>query len=465
MIKLLLRLITLATFLCVFGTVVLFIALTSLGWIDLQRIAPGLPEPPPIDTERIPGDPFGSINVPENLRPGEAIPLRGMVQRQSLLADVPVPQQISTNPAVVGTNFFLAIAMMLIFGITSSILGNMLRDEEPRIQKWLKAFGISKLVHSLKGFFSWTVSGGVRRGCLTLPLVLLIFALYGVIFAFLDEGSTLFSRQGALLAVTLAFSVGLVSFSGDIARRIAARFWREQSSFHVYPVNLVIAAATVVLSRVVHLTPGIVFGTPGGANVEETSNPEKQARRDVTLSVLSIAVLAILGTLGWASTGVVVSSLDVVLENRVAMVVAGILNVITNLGLAIFLIALETSFYEMLPFAYSSGRPIFERNKFLWVVMFLPISFLFAHAVANPQYGFLDSFAESNVRFLWFTMAVMVGVTFSLWFYFKFVDDMLQEWMGLKRRPRTRQSMPPAPPGDYYPPPNSYDDPSSGRYG
>jgi len=162
----------------------------------------------------------------------------------------------------------------------------------------------------------------------------------------------------------------------------------------------------------------------------------------------------------------VVSSLDVMLENRVAMVVAGILSVVTNLGLAIFLIALETSFYEMLPFAYSSGRPIFDRSKFLWALMFLPIAFFFAHAVANPQYGFLDSFAASNVRFLWFMMAVMVGITFSLWFYFKFIDDMLQEWMGLKRRPRARRAAPPMPPADnYYPPPDSYDDPSSGRYG
>jgi hypothetical protein len=433
-------------FACLFLTVAAFVLLNATGWIDARTIFPGLPEPPPIDTGGLPGDPFGQFEIPEEIRPGEAIPLRGMVQPRPLFGQVPVPQQLSTEPRVVGANLFLAILMALVFGATSSILSNMLRDEEPRIQAWLRALGITQLVEWIRGLFGWTLSRGIRRGCLTLPLVLLIFGLYGIIFAFLERGTSIFSREGALLAVTLAFSVGLVSFAGDFARRLVAWLYRERSSFNLYPVNLVIAAATVALSRIVNLSPGIVFGTPGGADIEDSGNPAKEERRNRALGITTILTLVVIGGLGWAATGVVVNMLDVPFEGRVAQVVARALTGATNLGLAIFLVALQTSFFELLPYAYSSGQPIFRWSKIVWVLFFTPIAFLFAHALLNPQYGFLDSFRESEVRFLWLVMLLLVAVTAALWFYFNVIDDVLKEWAGINRPRRTPQQYPPYPP-------------------
>jgi hypothetical protein len=187
---------------------------------------------------------------------------------------------------------------------------------------------------------------------------------------------------------------------------------------------------------VVNLSPGIVFGTPGGADIDPVPNAADQLRRDVALALLTILILVILGGSGWAVTGFVVSALDTTMEYRIAAVVARILSGVTNLGLAVFLIALQTSFFEMLPFAYNSGQPVFKWNKLVWGLVFLPIGFMFAHALLNPQYGFLDSFAEADVRFLWFMMVLLVGITVLLWFYFNVIDDILQEWAGLKRPAR-----------------------------
>src|SRR5690606_39768126 len=66
-----------------------------------------------------------------------------------------------------------------------------------------------------------------------------------LIFAFLEEGTSILTREGAFLAVMMAFTVGLVSFSGDIARRIAGRIWHSDSRFQLYPINLGIAVVTV----------------------------------------------------------------------------------------------------------------------------------------------------------------------------------------------------------------------------
>jgi hypothetical protein len=83
-------------------------------------------------------------------------------------------------------------------------------------------------------------------------------------------------------------------------------------------------------------------------------------------------------------------------------------------------------------------------------VLFVPVAFLFNHALLNPQSGFVDSFLESNVRFLWFVLFALVGVTAGLWFYFNVVDDVLQEWFGIKPAPaRPGEGYPPPPPGTY----------------
>src|SRR5690606_20496689 len=79
------------------------------------------------------------ITAPEVFQPGEPVVLARTVTRRPLTAQVPAPQQVSAEPEVVGTNMFYAILMALIFGATSTMLGDMLRDEEPRIRAWLRA--------------------------------------------------------------------------------------------------------------------------------------------------------------------------------------------------------------------------------------------------------------------------------------------------------------------------------------
>ncbi|MEJ2151058.1 MAG: hypothetical protein P8Z40_16525, partial [Chloroflexota bacterium] len=299
--------------------------------------------------------------------------------------------------------------------------------------------------------FRWGTSRGVRRGCLTLPLIVAIIALYGILFAFLQAGTSIFSRDGVFLAMTMAVSVGLVSFAGDVARRFLGRLWHTRSSFNLYPVNLLVAFATVVASRLLVLHPGIVFGTPGGADMDLPEGSQG-ARREVAIAFATLALLALIGGAGWVLSGAVLSLLDVPFNARVVEIAAGLLGAGQNLSLAVFLVALETMFFEMIPLAYTDGQTIFKWSKIGWAILFVPVAFLFNHALLNPQSGFLDSFQESNVRFLWFLLFALVGVTAGLWFYFNVMDDVLQEWFGIKPSPARSSGgypPPPPPPGTY----------------
>jgi hypothetical protein len=458
MVKLIGKLVSFVIFACLFVSAIAGILAISTGLVDLRKFFPDLPEPPQIETGSLPvpeGVSFPElpgITVPQNLRPGEGILLGEEVQPRPLLTSVPAPQQLSSEPEVIGTNVFLAILMALIFGATSTILGNMLRDEEQRIQTWLRALGIQKLFGWVGKAFQWTLGGAVSQGCLTIPLVIIIFACYGIIFAILEEGTSVFSQQGAFLAVTMAITAGLVSFSGDIARRIMGWLWHKKSRFNIYPVNLTVAIATVVFSRLLHLTPGIAFGTPGGADVDMPGDKEPQ--REAVLALVTLAVLSVLGGAGWALSGFIFSLLGAPIEEHLVSIVANIVRPVQDISLALFLVAIETIFFETMPLAYSGGKSILQWSKIVWAIVFIPIAFLFNHTLLNPQSGFLDSFLVSNVRFMWFFLIMMVGITAGLWFYFNVVDDVLQEFVGIKPQRRT----PPPPP------PPTYDNWGQGGY-
>jgi hypothetical protein len=449
--KMLKRLLGLGAFLVTFGCAAIVVFVLSTGLVDPAQFVPtggGIQAPTPGEGQGgLPTPP--EVEVP-TIAPGETGTLADQVQPRTLLRDVPAsPLDLSREPRVIGTNFFLAVLMALIFGATSTMLGNMLRDEEETIQGWLSKLGILKLFS--KGAW-WGARRAVAQGCLTLPLIVLIFALYGIIFAFLERGTSILSQEGAFLAVTLAFSVGLVSLSGDVAQRFVARLWREKSKFRIYPANLLIAAVTTATSRFLVLNPGIVFGAPGGVDVKLD---ESRRGRRVTLAFATLTSVTLLGGLGWAVSSGVRVAVSQAVDTRVHDLAVPLLTAAQNASLSVFLIAMETLFFEMLPLASGLGQVFYRWSKFAWVILFAPIAFLFNHALLNPQSGFLESFQVSNVRFMWLMLFALVGITATLWFYF----NVLREMFGGPSKP------PPPPPPPAYPPPAPPTQPHPPYYG
>lgn len=446
--KLIGKMVGFAIFALTFVCALVAVLAASTGVVDVYAVFPNAPRPPVTPGENLPGVEAGDLpglptfdlpgpdelNLPGGLVSGEQVVLAGRVARRPLMQRIPAPQQLSSDPRVVGANAFYAALMALVFGATSTLLNNMLRDEEPRIRAWLRTLGVERLVGWVGGTFNWALGRAVQRGCLTLPLVALIFALYGIIFAFLERGTGILSRDGAFLAVTMAFSVGLISFGGDVARRMAGRFWGRDSRFNLYPANLLVAAGSVALTRLLNLSPGIVFGTPGGADVDLPAGEDKAARREGLLGTLELVIVAVLAGIGWAVSGAVLGALAIPVAAQAADVLSRLLSAAQNVGLAVFFVGLETLFFELLPLAYGTGRSILRWSKPVWAALFMPVAFLFNHALLNPQSGFLDSFLISNVRFLWFVLFILVAITAGLWFYFNVLDDALKEWAGVRPR-------------------------------
>src|SRR5690349_14022989 len=91
-----------------------------------------IPTPISIGPTPIPGaavQPAPSVNGPA--------PLNSVIVKRRLFQDIPVPQEISRRPEVVGTNIVLAIVLALALGIIAAVLNSIIRAHEENFANWL----------------------------------------------------------------------------------------------------------------------------------------------------------------------------------------------------------------------------------------------------------------------------------------------------------------------------------------
>jgi hypothetical protein len=348
----------------------------------------------------------GMINPPAaEIR--DPAPLNSVVAKRPLFDTVPLPQELSQHPNVIATNLFLALLLVIGIGSVNAVLHKLWKRHDSTLRGW---------------FPKWLVrntSYPIRRGCLGLPVIMLVFALYGIIFAFLEPGTDLFSPAGIQLALILAISVGLVSFGGDMARRWVARFWPRRENYGLYPANLLIALLTTLFSRSVGLTPGILFGVPGGADIDLDN--EQPQTREIVLSLVTLIAVVLVGTLGWALAGGIVEAGKTNLQPASLIYLGPIAQLFQTLGLAIFVVAVQTAFFEMLPLTARSGSRLFRWNPLIWAVLLLPIAFVFAHTILNPNGDFQVAFNTPTVQVAVILLDVLTTLTLILWLYFALI--------------------------------------------
>lgn len=345
--------------------------------------------------------------------------LNDVVKKREIFQDVRLPNEVSTEPTVVGTNVSLAIFFAIIFGLLSTLLNNLLRDQEEELQAWLRYFYLDRIFLPLRAA-RFIGDQDVRRGCLSAPIIVAVFAAYGIIFAFLEPGTNILSPAGFQLAIIMAMSVGLISLAGDVAQRQVARIWRKTSRFGVYPANLTVAVITTAFSRITHLTPGIMFGTPGGVDVDK--GDDEPRFRDAILALTTLSVVFVFGVLGWGITELLRAAGDKTLSGEQLEFSAPLAQLGLALGLALFVVAIETAFFEMVPMSMTMGTQIFRWNPLVWVAGFLPVFFIFTHTLLNPEGEYLEAFEQTPVAMLTIGVVILLMMLGGLWILFKFFD-------------------------------------------
>ena len=243
---------------------------------------------------------------------------------------------------------------------------------------------------------------------MTAARLALAVALVALISAFLNPDLSL-SLEGlaVYLGFLLAIAIVLISFElpGLILHRRQAG---ETGRLRVLPWAIVIAAVFVLVSRLVQLQPGYLYGVVLGIIFLQAVSQRDEGREAGAGAAWTfvVAVAAWWG-LGWVrGLGLPEGDLVViVLETALAAVVVA---------------GLEAVAFGLMPFRFMPGWVIYRWRRPVWAVLFGVSVFAFIHILIGPNTGYLSDLSISALMAALGVFAFFGAFSILFWAYFRF---------------------------------------------
>lgn len=318
---------------------------------------------------------------------------------------IPTPLDISLEPEVIGTNVLLAALLMIPFALANEGFNRMLEERWNRrtgkrpppiwfrkVQKWF----IILPADSPKGRLTFRV--GLR--------VLILTLVYGLLFSLLDSTWKPFSKEGTLLFISMAITYGVVGMIDDFLQWRKLRKWKLPVRTTLSSSNLLMALASISISRFLYLIPGLMFGTPELLRIDEGEIPPKKQRKLLGISVLTFTTI---GLAAWFLTLCTRQILGTSIENPVAS--SAIVGFLEALLLITFAVVIENFFVQLLGFQGTFGQILKQYNRPLWLAALIAVTFIFIHTLINPRSGLTNALQKGNVIvFIGVVVSFIIGV-------------------------------------------------------
>jgi hypothetical protein len=168
------------------------------------------------------------------------------------------------------------------------------------------------------------------------------------------------------------------------------------------PLGIVVAAVSVLVTRITDLHPGIVLGVVAGA-VLQTSDRRQEGRivfvamlGTLALSLVSLLLIEPLRELSDSS-----SSWFAVIPETVAV--------------TLFIGGIEGLLFGLLPLEFMEGRTLWRWSRLVWIVFAAAVLFLFVHVVVNRTDAYTSVAEETGVQALFIVCAACVVLASAFW--------------------------------------------------
>jgi hypothetical protein len=288
----------------------------------------------------------------------------------------------------------LGLAFLLLVGLPAELLESTIRSNYERAFGWLARIRrrVAKIVAPIARVLAnpWIGSGIT----ILAASILLGFADPGYGF----NGASVRLTIAMLLAV-LAINVGLTA----IVMRVAHSAFDVRAMLRPMPAALFLVAISVLVSRLLGISPGFLFGVVLGVAYMR----ELRLRDEGRLGALGVGLTLAAGLLAWLGYGIASTASGPGFWNNLAI----------ETFAAITLEALGTLVIAMLPIDFLDGRTIFRWSKPAWIGLYLATALVFLFVVV-PMSGNWGTM--SAPIFGWGTLFVVFGVVaIATWALFR----------------------------------------------
>ncbi|HXG25500.1 MAG TPA: FGLLP motif-containing membrane protein [Candidatus Binatia bacterium] len=306
---------------------------------------------------------------------------------------------VNADGGAVGGSLVLALLLLLMIGFVAELFNNTVENNYDEIAGWFRKGPLGRVRAAL---------GRVRIDPPGVPGVWLFIALTALVSSFVDPG---FGPNVRSIAVFLGFLVGLtVVLASFKLPPILARRRRtgELGKLRPLPWALGIAAMFVLVSRLLDLQPGYLYGIVLGAIFVTDVSARDEGRETLfgTLWTLAAAILAWLA-LGWLrGLGLPADGFGATL--------------LTTAFAATLVAGLEAAAFALMPLRFMPGYALYRWSRPTWAVLWGASLFAFLHILIGPMSGYVSELSpEAFVAALgWF--AAFGAVSMGVWLYFRF---------------------------------------------
>ncbi|MGH2719363.1 MAG: choice-of-anchor P family protein, partial [Actinomycetota bacterium] len=213
------------------------------------------------------------------------------------------------------------------------------------------------------------------------------------------------------LVIGLAASTLVVTFVFRLPHLLYVHQRRnEWGALRVLPGGAVVAAACVLLSRLLHFEPGYLFGLVAGFAFSRPLARDTNGR----LTLIASTLLLLVGLLAWVAR--------TPLATAAAKPHAGFFAISAEACLAaVFVNALESLLFCLVPLRFLEGEKLTAWSWAAWAAIFAVSAFCFIEILLQPASGYLtwsSSAAQAIVGAVLFVGFGAISVGF--WAYFRF---------------------------------------------
>ncbi len=317
------------------------------------------------------------------------------LHRSVVVTGIPKPTDIDLSAKSMGASALVTILFLLLVSFPGALLDSTLDENYDEIRGWFRRKPAAERPtrHRSPAFRGLSLVGFLVVG--------------GIAGAFLDPSVGPSLTTGALvlgLATSLAIVFICFGLPGILYMR---RRHQDRGQIALRPGALVLTAALVLASRVLHLEPGFLFGLIGGLAFATSLTPKSSGRLAVATSIFTLAV-------GLAAWFLWIPVSAAAAEGEVTFWLA-----VADAALAgTFIAAVETLVIGLIPMREFDGGAIKEWKFLDWAAVYGIGAYAYVLIVLRPA----SSSGPDNNGAPWKALLIagmFAAVSVAFWAYFR----------------------------------------------
>jgi len=296
-----------------------------------------------------------------------------------------LPQQLDLSLGWVAGNVGLSLLLLLLLVGAAQLFNDTIRANHDDLARRLRA--VSERLAALERLSG---AGGVA------PQLVGFVAVAGAVGLLADPDVSLSTRTAAqMVGMSAAFACLVLVYDG-LAARAVARSSGLRFRYQLYPLGLAVAVGSMLVSRIFHVAPGVVYGLVAGFVFAAPVAGRQEGAAYARATAVTYATVIVAFVLHREITGPGVAGsgfASIALDTATAAVCVG---------------GLQSAVVQLLPMRFVNGEKVAEWSRIAWFGLLVLGLTLYLQLVVRPAPG------SASWESVWFGAALVVAAV-GLW--------------------------------------------------